>query len=368
MEIIIPVVTFLLGYFAEKLMDNISAKFSNKYKISKNKKTKGNLGRQHPINAIFTEDIYPCILPENIWTKESGKNLFLSFPDKLRSHLKSVEGDFAKEDKFFCVPTIPGYPTEEVNSAIEIAREEIAVKFINREDGLYFNGDKLGIAFLDSKTRSTDIRETPQLFVELFRTDHFTHRVITRAIEILGLPKENISSETLNNELKWIRTSFGISVIIILKSTNQIIMTRRSKSASFSQGKNWIYVSVTEALSQTDTDEYESTIDLSLCVMRGIKEELGIDKGMYRHDDIKFYDCFFETQFYQDGIVSSIAISDDIMPQDIINFRAKDKLLEIEDIFFIDNTKTAIKKFISDNYSDMRSQTIFALESYLASL
>ena len=183
-----------------------------------------------------------------------------------------------------------------------------------------------------------------------------------------GVPKDIINNETLNNELKWIRTSFGISVIIILKSTNQIIMTHRSKNASFSQGKNWIYVSVTEALSQADVDEYDSAVDFSLCVKRGIKEELGIEKGMYHHDDIKFYDCFFETQFFQDGIVASVELSEKIMPQDIINFRAKDKRLEIEDIFFIDNNKAAIQKFINDNHNEMRSQTIFALESYLESL
>ena len=368
MEIIVPILTFLFGYFAEKLMDKISERFSSRHKTSKNKKIKNKFSKKYTINAIFTEDVYPCISSEDIWIKESGKKLFLAFPNDLRPNLKSIEGEFANEDQFFCDLVIPGYKTEVINNAIELAREEIALNFLKREDGLYFNGDKLGVAFLDSKSRTTDIKETPQLFVELYRTDHFTHRVITRAIEILGLTKDAVNSETLNNELKWIRTSFGISIIIILKSTNQIIMTHRSKSASFSQGKNWIYVSATEALSQADVDEYDSTIDFSLCVKRGIKEELGIEKGMYHHDDIKFYDCFFETQFFQDGIVSSVELSEKIMPRDILNFRAKDKRLEIEDIFFIDNNKSAIQKFIDENYNEMRSQTIFALESYLASL
>ena len=368
MNLLIPIATFLLGYFAEKLMDKVSERFSVRYRTMKNKKSKSKSVKKYNIDAIFTEDIYPCISPEDIWIKENGRKLFLSFPDELRPLLKSVEGKFAEEDQFFCDLVIPGYKPEEIKNAVESAREEIALSFIKREDGLYFNGDKLGIAFLDSKSRSVDVKETPQLFVELYRTDHFTHRVITRAIEMLDVPKDIINNETLNNELKWIRTSFGISVIIILKSTNQIIMTHRSKNASFSQGKNWIYVSVTEALSQADVDEYDSAVDFSLCVKRGIKEELGIEKGMYHHDDIKFYDCFFETQFFQDGIVASVELSEKIMPQDIINFRAKDKRLEIEDIFFIDNNKAAIQKFINDNHNEMRSQTIFALESYLASL
>ena len=368
MEIIIPILTFILGYFAEKVMDKISEKFFQQYKIRKNRRFKDKIEKKYNINAIFTEDIYPCISEEDIWIKENGKKMFLSFPDNLKTYLKSIEGEFKSEDQFFCELTLPGYTSEEISNAIELAREEIAIKFIERQDGLYFNGDKLGIVFLDSKSRSMDVRETPQLFVELFRTDHFSHRVITRAIEILGLSKEIISEHSLNNELNWIRTSFGISIIIVLKSTNQIIMTHRSKNASFCNGKNWIYVSATEAFSHADIDEYESIPSFSLCVIRGIKEELGIDKGMYHHDDIKFYDCFFETEFFQDGIVASLELSEKILPQDILNFRAKDKRLEIEDIFFIDNTKSAIKKFIEENHTDMRSQTIFALESYLSSL
>lgn len=368
MEILISIVSFLLGYFAEKAMDKISSAFADRHRIKKNRKSKDVFKNDHRINAIFTEDIFPCITPESIWVKENGKRLFLSFPPDLREHLKDIEGEFATADEGFCQFLLPGHTAEEIHSAIESARNEIAQRFVNREDGLYFNGDKLGVAFLDSKSRSADAKETPQLFIEFYRTDHFTHRTIARAVEMLGLPRESVDSSLLNTDLKWIRTSFGVSIIVILKSTNQIVMTHRSKNASFCDGKSWIYVSATEAMSQVDIDEYESVPDLALCVTRGIKEELGISKSMYQHDSIKFYDCFFETQFFQDGIVASIELGDAVKPEDILSLRAKDKRLEIQDIFFIDNTKSAIRKFIQENRDDMRSQTIFALESYLSSL
>ena len=173
MEIIIPILTFILGYFAEKVMDKISEKFFQQYKIRKNRRFKDKIEKKYNINAIFTEDIYPCISEEDIWIKENGKKMFLSFPDNLKTYLKSIEGEFKSEDQFFCELTLPGYTSEEISNAIELAREEIAIKFIERQDGLYFNGDKLGIVFLDSKSRSMDVRETPQLFVAptIFRTE-----------------------------------------------------------------------------------------------------------------------------------------------------------------------------------------------------
>ena len=369
MEIIISIVSFLLGYFVEKIMDLVAQKVSNTYHIKTNKSKKLKLKKRYAIDAVCTEEIYPYVLPKNIWVKHDvSKSLFLTFPKELLAELKGIEGEFATEDHAFCKLTMPGYTDQEIATAIDKARFEIATKFVKREDGLYFNGEKFGVSFLDSKSRTMDIKEEPQLFLEFYRTDHFTHRVISRAVEILNPPVSMLNSEFLNQDLKWIRTSFGVSIIVVLKSVNQIIMTHRSQKASFCNGKNWIYVSATEALSKSDIDEYDSQLDLTLCVIRGIKEELGIDKSLYSHDRIQFHDCFFETHFYQDGIVASVELSEEIFPQDILEMRAKDKQMEIEDIFFVDNTKSDIQKFIHENHTDMRSQTIFALEAYLSTL
>ena len=40
MEILIPILTFLLGYLAEKLIDKVSLKFLERYRINKNQKVK----------------------------------------------------------------------------------------------------------------------------------------------------------------------------------------------------------------------------------------------------------------------------------------------------------------------------------------
>jgi len=43
---------------------------------------------------------------------------------------------------------------------------------------------------------------------------------------------------------------------------------------------------------------------------------------------------------------------------------AKDKLMEVAEIFTIDNTRSAIRRFIEEHRNEMRPQTIFALKSY----
>ena len=375
MEILFSVASFLatffLGFFAEKLLDKLIGKISQLRKKRANKRAKEKMKAQE-IHAIFTEDIFPPISSDNIWIQEEDASFFLAFPDELKDevkkHLRAEDAPFAEKDHCFCDLTLPGFSDESIRSAIETARLEVAQKFVKREDGLYFNGEKYGVCRLDAKGRSATIDETPQLIADLYHTDYFTHRVVLRAAELLNIPTENLTGDSLNTSYRWLRTSLGVSVVVVLKSTNQIVMTRRSKNASFSDGNEWIYVSVTEALSHSDFDAYDKKVSLSLCVERGLKEELGIDTSMYCYNNIRFYDCFFETDFFQDGIVSSVTLYDKILPAQVQSLRAKDKRLEISEIFFIDNNKAAIRKFITENRAEMRSQTIFALESYAASL
>ena len=320
------------------------------------------------INAIYTGDIYPPISCQNVKVKERNLKMYFSFPKELRDNLEDTDLSFSYTDEMFCDLVIPGYSYETLVKVIEEAKKEIALKFIERRDGIYFNGDKYGVYFLDSRSRTTDIKESPQLRLEVFKTDYFTRQVLTCALKKLNISKDIFNTDSLNNELKWIRASFGVNVIVILNSVNQIILTKRSKHSSYSSDKSWYYVSVTEGFSESDIDEYSCAPSLTLCVTRGMEEELGIEKSMFFDSDIKFHDCFFETVFLQDGIVVSVALNENIFPDDIMSLRAKDKFLEIDEIFFIDNNRKAIKDFIDFHKDEMRSQTIFSLESYMSSL
>jgi len=141
-------------------------------------------------------------------------------------------------------------------------------------------------------------------------------------------------------------------------------LTKRAKNASYSEGKEWIYVSVTESLSETDWNDETGCPDLRKCVLRGINEELGITDRELKLDSLRFYDAFYERNFHQDNIVASIEISEKLTFANIYELIAKDKLMEVSETFTISNDKKTIVNYIKKNEKNMRIQTIFSLKSF----
>lgn len=311
----------------------------------------------------------PYFLPENVRISNSSeKCLYLAFPPELAGKIPESAGSFSKNDVLFRRLSVPGIDDKAVWDAVEKARRDVAHKYISRGDGLYFNGSKYGIAYSDGFARTSDAFERPVLTLEVFNTDHFTHRVVSEAVKSLDIDSSLLTLSYLNGDLQWIRASFGVSVIVLIKSIDHIILTERSVNASFTAGKPWIYVSVTEAFSDADKDRQTGIIDLASCVKRGVFEELGITPDMYADDSIRFYDSFFETNFYQDNIVASIELKDDVTYTQVQNLMAKDKFLEVGKMFLIKNERDVILEYIREHHDDMRSQTIFSLESYVKRL
>lgn len=368
-EVIIRVGFFISGYAAGKVLDFLTRKFAKHFKITRNRKNIQLISNQEfkDINVLYSGIPYYSV--ENIKTiYEPTNQFFLEFPEEMKTdlHLKTQSeiNSFSQKEHFFQDLTIPGIKDEIVKEAIEKSKQKIAEKFVEREDGLYFNGLKFGLIKTYGFGRTADDQELPQLALHLFETDHFTHRVVSDVFASLKIKPSMLTVDNLNSSLSWVRTSFGLSILIILKKTNEIIMTRRSPNASFTNGLDLIYVSVTESFSDTDFDGYENTADLKLCLERGISEELGIKRHMLVPGSEKFYDTFFETHFYQDGIIASVELKEEYDINDVINLSAKDKQLEIASIFTIDNSINGIETFIDENKEDMQAQTIFALESY----
>lgn len=368
-EIIIAVASFIGGWLAGKFLDFSFDTVVNSISLRIKRRSVKKL------STVKTNDIrllcsgVPDFAPENIDIEiNKGANLFLAFPDDLRNQLPKSAGTFRSNDELFTELIVPGFSSEQVGVALETARRKIAEMFVARTDGLFFNGSKYGVEYADGFSRTADSSEDPILTLKLFNTDHYTHRVIEEAVSSLALNADQVSNRELNSSLNWIRTSLGLSVIVILKSTNQIIMTRRSANSSFSEGKTWIYVSATETFTQTDYDPYTHSADLTLCLKRGILEELGITQNMYYDSTIKFYDMFFETHFYQDGIVATVELKENTTFEEVRNLSAKDKQLEVDDMFVIDNTRKSIIDFINSHQGEMRSQTVFALRCHAARL
>lgn len=366
-EIIIAGLSFLLGWLAGKVLDAYLEKIMKAIKTAWKRWVVGrHINKQHADILRLYSGVPHFSVEHTEVEIDQSLNLFLAFPEELRGSLPKSVGNVSETDVFFSTLSMPGYDDAEVMRVVEIARKSVAKMFIDRDDGSYFNGRKYGVAYADGFSRTTDNVEAPILFLRLYNTDHFTHRVISEAVNLLKIDEGELTSNMLNSTLNWIRTSIGVSVIAVLKSTNQIIMTRRSANASYSEGKSWIYVSATETFTQTDYDEFNHTADLDLCIERGLKEELGIERYMY--DSVKLYDMFFETHFLQDGIVASMELKDDITFDMIMELEAKDKQLEVEEMFLLDNRKSAIEDYIKANEQQMRSQTIYALRCHVARL
>ncbi len=368
MEYIIAIVSFVVGWGAGKFLDYSLESLIEKLSIKRRRKeiNKQTVIKHKDVIELCTG--VPYFSCEHIDVELSENNgFYLAFPKELMKSLPKSAGSFHSQDTLLKPLAVPGYSNEQVLEILEASRMKIATQFVQRKDGLYFNGSKYGIAYADGFSRTDDSVENPILLLKLFHTDHFTHRVVEEMAEQLNINEELIKKE-LNHQLNWIRTSLGLSVIVVLKRTNQILMTRRSSNSSFSEGKTWIYVSATETFTDTDYDSYIQNADLSLCLKRGILEELGITQNMYYDSTLKFYSMFYETHFYQDGIVASVELKDTVTFDEILNLNAKDKELEVDSMFLIDNSKHAINKFIEENAYQMRSQTIYALRTYAARL
>lgn len=298
--------------------------------------------------------------------KINNKNKFyLSLPDNIKMNHNINVNEFKSTD---CINIDIDYESlgitkTEFLTILEEQRQIIANSFASRTGGMYFNGEKYGVLYSDGFGRTADKMEDPKLFIELFKTDYYTQRIIEKTLHKINI-RNKIDLNFLNQSMRGLRPSLGVSIILYIPNSNEIILTKRSKHASYNEkDKEWIYVSVTESFTTTDYDEFQKAPDLILCIQRGLKEELGIDKNTIQ--DIKIYNMFFEKNFFQDGILAVAYLNKYITYQDVANLAAKDKELEISSFLPIKNSKNELHKFITANSKNLRPQTKYALENYI---
>ena len=298
--------------------------------------------------------------------KINNKNKFyLSLPDNMKMNHNINVNEFKSTD---CINIDIDYESlgitkTEFLTILEEQRQIIANSFASRTGGMYFNGEKYGVLYSDGFGRTADKIEDPKLFIELFKTDYYTQRIIEKTLHKINI-RNKIDLNFLNQSMRGLRPSLGVSIILYIPNSNEIILTKRSKHASYNEkDKEWIYVSVTESFTTTDYDEFQKAPDLILCIQRGLKEELGIDKNTIQ--DIKIYNMFFEKNFFQDGILAVAYLNKYITYQDAVNLAAKDKELEISSFLPIKNSKNELHKFITANSKNLRPQTKYALENYI---
>lgn len=380
-EILIALAGFTTGWLVSKTLDNIWEKIKKcvrkqcvKWRLRKRCKQKEN--NYVPNISIIAEGLPIFNIDEHIQISISNHCFMLKTPVELCKRYPSIFKNHSDSDiwlKNCGVYEIEHFfEIQDLVPILEECKREVTTDFMNRSGGCFFNNYLYGLISADGFGRSEDSNETPILTLEFFKTDYYSHKVmwqLTQKLRKMGkLPTERLSVEQLNNLYHCFRTSLGISIIAILPSTNEIVLTRRSKTSSYGEGKEWIYVSVTETISETDFDDSNNIRKLSVMkwIKRGLNEELGLKDISSHYDDttIQLYDMFFENYFYQDGLTASIMLSEKMDIEQLRTLPAKDKKLEVKEIFTIPNKPSDIEQFINNNHSEMREQTIFALQSY----
>ena len=367
MNILISIGTFIAGFFANKALEWATALVSKKLRERKKQHNFDNFYTSLHEDILITASGFPCFTPENIKGRiDKEKVLLLSAPVGEEARDTEECAVFSPTDRM--PDAFAKYVRENsLSTQLERIRASVYQSFCEKKNGNYFNGKTLGISRINGFERTADHRELPVLNIEFFETDYYTHKIIGKLLENSSFDNSVIPVDTEGN-FSWARNSFGISLILIFPKEDMLLLTKRSRKAAFAEDKEWIYVSVTEAVSETDLDEESGKPDISKAVIRGINEELGIVGTKLRMDTLCFYETFYETHFHQDNIVASIEVSDTVNLSEVGKLMSKDKFMEINGFLSVPKKRKAIAEFIEKNREEMRAQTIFSLESFIARL
>lgn len=373
--------SFFAGWLVGKIMDWGWKKTKglvqmNVIKYRLNKRKKSDKSNYTPHISILVESIENFDVSKNIQICMSDHTFLLATPREIVEHYPETFSYHSSTDKWLpnCGPKELErlFNLPDISKLIDDCKKIVTDDFLYRKEGCYYNNFLYGIMSSDYYGRTCDTHELPILTLNFYKTDYFTHRVMWQLTQQLRnmekLPNVLLYEDQLNDVYRSFRTSLGVSLIAILPATNEIVLTKRSKNSAYGEGKEWIYVSVTETISETDFDDTNNKLELNVkkWIKRGLNEELGLidNSEHYNTDSIRIYDMFFENYFYQDGLTASIELSRNMNIEQIRALPAKDKKLETKEIFTIPNTRQSIEKFIQENANDMREQTIFALQSY----
>lgn len=314
----------------------------------------------------------------DIVTNVSGKKLYIGFPQEFRQVIKQNDPDFVFHDdcsfdgssQFSDI--IQSTDIADLKELIEKHRLIVAHNFINKLDGCLFNRPKYGVYnILFDNRKGND--EIPEVKIEFFDTDYFTHRVfrsIYKELKSSNHPISNLSQEELKQGLKKYNaftTSLGINAFVISDSKHgeSVIFSRRSSGAAHLENKFKYNSTVMEGISQTDFDSYENKVSLEQAINRAMKEELGLSKDHLSkyNTKINYCDFFLEMNYFEIGM-TAVVIIDAIFEESIRDLPGQDRELEISKLHPVPKRKRELEKFIQNE--EFYPQGLFTLKMLLA--
>lgn len=322
------------------------------------------------LNTVTLGAGMPNYESEDIILRNSKKQLFISFPNELISELDvDKQRSFKTTDISFNGTSDFNELVEEtgisnLNELIKKYRVKVAKGFISNTNGCYFNGRKYGVYKLNTFYRTEDSKEKPKVYIDLYETDYFTHKVFREIYKEISNIMSDVTLGNLHN-FKAFTTSFAANILVITKKPDRrLLLTKRSTFVTEALNKTRYNITTLEALSETDIDQYSGEINIDMCVKRGLLEEIGIPDSYYKKYDgeIKYYDVYLEKKYFELAITCSVEFNTSF-EESILGLSAKDKPLEIADIEQL-KLNSKINDFINNN--DFTPQGLYTLKSVLS--
>lgn len=300
------------------------------------------------IHFATTEESYEKrqIITKKSIIEEIVKNEIVTYYDKLAE--KIAKKGYAKS-QFFYIENKSGhkeficdtlkniYSLENVYNAILQVQSDII-----KDGSIRFIGDKVGI-------RGYSFIEKGELLLDIYETDHFTFKVFKKIFKdrrFKGVFQEIICRTNKANEdiksllvesLAFLFSSFGVDVIIGGKDAaglKKMLVAARSGSIE-SDNRSTLHVPVNESFSRTDLVELDQCYSPYHCVLRGIKEELGIPEETCKNASVSFHDFAIVSDEGEIGLGCYVDFSCVMPLEEARLYPGQDKFLELSDILIV---------------------------------
>lgn len=265
-------------------------------------------------------------------------------------------------------------PIDDLRQRIESSRRKIYAQFVNQENGCYYNNKKYGVYSIRPFGRTEDLSEVPVLEIQLYTTDYFTHRVMKDVCKQLVQEKNS----HLTRGLKYAQlganriffTSLGVNLLLLDSGYLDqpcTLLTSRSVNAAETYDRQRYSASVIEGVSLSDYDPYLKSVNMTLAVLRGLDEELGVASHLLRLDTLHFYELFLNRANLEMGLSCSIELDKNLsIRENVLSSHGKDELIEIAEKKVVPLDE--LIPFVLLNRQRFLPQAVFTICSYFEAL
>jgi hypothetical protein len=367
----------LIGIMLGKIIDFCHQKFKTKFKQISSQRRINNeeIIAKEQLNIISLDHADPTYELHDIIVNHTDKKLFIDAPPEFKEIIYRLDKDFIfrndtsfnRSNNFQDLAEITGISN--LPELIEKHKRLVAKDFISKleQNHTIFNGEKYGV-FRVHRKRTVDEKENASLYIDLFKTDYFTHSVfrsIYKELKEIGAAISKIEKIEDLQRYSPFTTSFGINTFVILDTANDkhIIFSKRSKFLNKENPVSKWHVTMNEGL--TETDKEGRDVSLIKCLHRGLREELGIREEHHKYIiEEHFMDLFLEMNKFEIGLTSFVTMDMSFSKLQELYSIAKDGELETDTIISIPLKENILKEFIKNE--ELTSHTLYTLKMYIA--